>query len=205
MVAGDSQARLFVLALLGLVLDSEEMEAVRGDLFKRHSDYRHVVGEIGLKSDFVWAPYETNLTGLVMEFKRKLNFPDVLVMGSGLWHMLHLSKSSDYGVWLRILRNELVGSGFSDHFFWLGMPRLINSMLSTEEKRAKMSDAVVAAYDREIYQSKLLRQSGGGPLLLLDVESFSRKCGVSCTVNGMHYDGVVYEAVVHVMLNALHI
>ncbi|WJZ98272.1 hypothetical protein VitviT2T_016811 [Vitis vinifera] len=204
-VAGDSQARLFVVSLLGLVLDSEEMEAIRGDLFKRHSDYRHVVGEIGLKLDFVWAPYEANLTGLVMEFKRNLNYPDVLVMGSGLWHMLHLTNSSDYGVWLTSLRNELVGSGFSAHLFWLGMPRLINSMLNTEEKRVKMSDAVVAAYDREIYQSKLLRQFGGGPLLLLDVESLSRKCGVSCTVDGMHYDGVVYEAAVHVMLNTLRI
>uniref|UniRef100_F6HXU0 Uncharacterized protein n=1 Tax=Vitis vinifera TaxID=29760 RepID=F6HXU0_VITVI len=83
------------------------------------------------------------------------------------------------------------------------MLRLINSMLNTEEKRVKMSDAMLSAYDRELYQSKPLRQWGGGPLILLDVESLGRNCGTSCTVDGMHYDGTVYEAVVHVMLNGL--
>lgn len=66
-----------------------------------------------------------------------------------------------------------------------------------------MSDAMLSAYDTELYQSKLLRQWGGGPLILLDVESLGRNCGTSCTVDGMHYDGIVYEAAVHVMLNAL--
>ncbi|XP_026399292.1 uncharacterized protein LOC113295158 [Papaver somniferum] len=32
-VAGDSQARLFVLSLMGLILEPSEMELVRGDLF----------------------------------------------------------------------------------------------------------------------------------------------------------------------------
>ncbi|RVW15304.1 hypothetical protein CK203_085625 [Vitis vinifera] len=169
-------------------LDSDDMEVVKGDLFKRHSDYRIVMGQIGMKLDFIWAPYVANLTGLMTELKRNGNYPDVLVMGSGLWHMLHITNSSDYGVSLQLLRNLVVslapispsltgGSGSvsirSPHFFWVGMPRLINSMLNTEEKRVKMSDAMLSAYDTELYQ------------------------------NGMHYDGIVYEAAVHVMLNAL--
>ncbi|RVW98309.1 hypothetical protein CK203_034315 [Vitis vinifera] len=217
-VAGDSQERLMALSLLSLVLDSDDMEVVKGDLFKRHSDYRIVMGQFGMKLDFIWAPYVANLTGLMTELKRNGNYPDVLVMGSGLWHMLHITNSSDYGVSLQLLRNLVVslapispsltgGSGSvsirSPHFFWVGMPRLINSMLNTEEKRLKMSDAMLSAYDTELYQSKLLRQWGGGPLILLDVESLGRNCGTSCTVDGMHYDGIVYEAAVHVMLNAL--
>lgn len=217
-VAGDSQERLMALSLLSLVLDSDDMEVVKGDLFKRHSDYRIVMGQFGMKLDFIWAPYVANLTGLMTELKRNGNYPDVLVMGSGLWHMLHITNSSDYGVSLQLLRNLVVslapispsltgGSGSvsirSPHFFWVGMPRLINSMLNTEEKRVKMSDAMLSAYDTELYQSKLLRQWGGGPLILLDVESLGRNCGTSCTVDGMHYDGIVYEAAVHVMLNAL--
>ncbi|KAM7519879.1 hypothetical protein LguiB_018841 [Lonicera macranthoides] len=219
-VAGDSQARLAVVSLLSLVLDLEKMELIRGDLFKRHSDYQIFVDEIGMRLDFVWAPYVKNLTDLVIDFKRNRNYPDVLVMGAGLWHMLHVTNPLDYGVQLQLLRDSLVSvlpfspefdtngpvtgsvSIRSPHLFWLGMPMLVNTMLNSEEKREKMSGAMMNAYDKELYRSKLLRQSGG-PLLLLNIQSLSQKCGVQCAMDGMHYNGAVYEAAVHIMLNAL--
>ncbi|KAJ8638926.1 hypothetical protein MRB53_015620 [Persea americana] len=219
-VAGDSQARLFALALLDLVLDSKQMESVRFDLFKRHSDYQIVIEEHGVKLDFIWAPYTANLTDLLTKFKFNRPYPDVLVMGSGLWHMLHITNASDYGVLLGSLKRSAVTllPVFSDtenegsvagslpiqspHMFWLGMPTLIQSLLNTEEKEEKMNGAMCDAYDRELYESKLLRQFGG-PFLLLDIGSLSRRCGLRCTVDGMHYDNVVYEAADHIMLNAL--
>ncbi|XP_043715187.1 uncharacterized protein LOC122663646 [Telopea speciosissima] len=219
-VAGDSQARLFVLSLLNLVMSPGEVESVRGDLFKRHSDYRAVIDEIGVKLDFLWAPYNRNLTNLLMDFKSKRQYPDVLVMGAGLWHMLHITDASDYGASLGWVRSSVVSlmpiardyendgsvtgsiSIRSPHMFWLGMPTLVNSMLNTEEKRLKMNSAMQDAYDRELYESKLLRQSGG-PLLLLDFQSLSRNCGPRCTIDGMHYDESVYEAAVHIIFNAL--
>ncbi|XP_076900350.1 protein ALTERED XYLOGLUCAN 9-like [Bidens hawaiensis] len=214
-VAGDSQARLFVVALLELVLGEDEMEAIHGDLFKRHSDYGITVGGIGLRVDFIWAPYATNLTEVVTGFKRNGTYPDVLVMGSGLWHMLHFTNYSDYGASLRLLRDSLFLSlpvtrkfdaGFDSsrvlHMFWLGMPTLINELLNTEEKRVKMTREMCDAYDQELYESKILRRDGGS-LLLLDVETLSGRCGADCSLDGMHYSDVVYEASVHVMLNAL--
>ncbi|RZC87896.1 hypothetical protein C5167_004074 [Papaver somniferum] len=219
-VAGDSQARLFVLSLLELVLEPSEMELARGDLFKRHSDYQTVIEKIGVKLDFVWAPYTANLTNLLMEYKRNRRYPDVLVMGTGLWDMLHINNASEYGVSLGLARQLVMmllpfSSEFgndgpvtgsisiqSPHMFWLGMPTLVESMLNTEEKREKMNFSVRNAYERELFKSKLLRQNGG-PLLLLDINSLSGNCGGRCTVDGMHYDGAVYEAAIHVMLNAL--
>ncbi|KAK7276180.1 hypothetical protein RIF29_17315 [Crotalaria pallida] len=220
MVAGDSQARIFTLSLLGLVLDSEHLESIRGSLFKRHSDYHVVVDEIGMKLDFIWAPYTTNLTSLVMESKQSHVYPDILVMGSGLWHMLHINNASDYGESLRLLRSSLmsllpISSEFgtdgtvtgsvsvrSPHLFWLAMPTLVNSMLNTQEKREKMTDIMSVEYERELQNSNMLRKFGG-PFQLLDMGSLSWNCGVKCTDDGMHYDGVVYEAGVHIMLNAL--
>ncbi|KAK9118021.1 hypothetical protein Scep_016114 [Stephania cephalantha] len=220
-VVGDSQARLVVVSLLELMLDRERMEAIRGDLFKRHSDYRTVIEEVGVKLDFVWAPYVSNCSDLLGELKRDGRYPDVLVVGSGLWHMLHVTSPFEYGLSLRSLRrlamsliSEPSGLGTdgsvrgslnsvpSPHMFWLGMPTLINSMLNTEEKRKKMSVVMQNAYERELHESKLLSQYGG-PFLLLDVRSLCRKCGSHCTVDGMHYDGSVYQAAIHVMLNAL--
>ncbi|KNA06511.1 hypothetical protein SOVF_180400 [Spinacia oleracea] len=204
MVAGDSQARLFVLSLLDLVLFEEEMVSVRGDLFKRHSDYHLVVDRVGLKLDFVWAPYVNNLTHMVLGLNRNHSCPDVLVMGSGLWHMLHVNNATHYDSSLQLLSRSLmpllVGKS-QPHLFWLGMPTLVNSMLNTEEKREKMSSETLYAYELGFRGAKLLRP--GGPFVLLDIQSLSENCGVRCTEDGMHYDGVVYEAAVHVMLNAL--
>ncbi|KAI4299659.1 hypothetical protein L6164_033095 [Bauhinia variegata] len=220
MVAGDSQARFFTLSFLSLVLDSEQMESVRGSLFKRHSNYQTVVDKMGMKLDFIWAPYTTNLTDLVMEFKQNRNHPDVLVMGSGLWDMLRITNASDYGDSLRVLRSSITSllpispefgtdgpvtgsvSVRSPHLFWLGMPTLVNSMLNTEEKREKMTNLRRGAYDRELENSMLLQQHGG-PFQLLDMGSLSWNCGIRCTDDGMHYDGAVYEAAVHIFLNAL--
>lgn len=219
-VAGDSQARLVAVSLLRLVLDEDRMESIKGDLYKRHSDYSIVVDEIGLKLDFIWAPYAGNLTDLVVSYKVKRSYPDVLVMGSGLWHMLHVNNASDFEARLQLLKSSVVsllpfspqlgdrgpvtGSASirSPHLFWLGMPVLINGMLNTAEKREKMNDALWHAYDTALGNSKLLRQTGG-PLILLDIESLTWNCGPRCTADGMHYDGAVYDAAVHVMLNAL--
>ncbi|XP_021888049.1 uncharacterized protein LOC110807276 [Carica papaya] len=221
-VAGDSQARFVALSLLNLVLDSDSgrMNSIRSDLFKRHSDYNIVIGEIGMKLDFIWAPYEMNLTDMVMSFNQRRKYPDVLMMGAGLWHMLHVTNATDYGFHLKNLRSsvesllpfspELGADGpvtgsvsiRSPHLFWIGMPMLINGMLNTEEKKEKMNDEVWHVYDRALGASKLLRQTGG-PLVLLDIQSFTWNCGPRCTDDGMHYDKVVYEAAIHIMLNAL--
>lgn len=225
-VAGDSQARLFALSLLRLLLadDSQSFDSARTDLFKRHRNYKTLIPEIGVRLDFVWAPYADNLTNLVAAFRRR-SPPDVLVMDAGLWHMLRVTNDSDYGLSLKRLRDSVVslipffpdlagdgGGGRSSssspppppapHLFWMGMPTLINSMLNTEEKREKMTDELRGAYDKQLWKSKLLRQSGG-PLLMLDIESLSWNCGVHCTEDGMHYDVPVYEATVQIMLNAL--
>ncbi|KAI3895380.1 hypothetical protein MKX03_032593 [Papaver bracteatum] len=190
-VAGDSQARLFVLSLMGLILEPSEMELVRGDLFKRHSDYQTVIEKIGVKLDFVWAPYTANLTNLLMEYKRLVSC--ILVMGTGLWDMLHINNASDYRVSLGLVRQLVmlllpISSEFrndgpvtgsisiqSPHMFWLGN--------WDANKREKMNFAVRNAYERELSESKLLRQNGG-PLLLLNINSLSQNCGGRCTVKG---------------------
>ncbi|CAN0913871.1 Protein ALTERED XYLOGLUCAN 9 [Linum grandiflorum] len=223
-VAGDSQSRLVAETLLGLVLESDRMESIKADLFKRHSDYGIVVEEMGMnmKLDFVWAPYADNLTNMMMGFKQNGSYPDVMVMGAGLWHMLHVTNESDYSVSLKLLRRTVVsllpflpelgtdgpvmGTDVSlkssPHLFWLGMPMLVNGMLNTEEKRERMTDEMWHAYDKVLRDSRLLRRYGG-PFLLLDIQSLSWNCGPRCTVDGMHYDGAVYEAVVQILLNAL--
>lgn len=208
MVAGDSQARLLVLALLRLLLDPAAAAAAEPELFRRHSDYRAAVPERGISVDFVWAPFESNLTRLLREDLRLApRLPDVLVLGSGLWHMLHTTDAASYGDALasvadaaKSLRSPLPVP--PPHMFWLGLPLLVNHMLNTEAKRIHMNATMLRAYDREVEQRGLLR-GDGGPFLLLDVGKLTQGCGQQCTTDGMHYDGNVYDAVMHIMLNAL--
>ncbi|TYH49083.1 hypothetical protein ES332_D10G112600v1 [Gossypium tomentosum] len=110
LIACDSQARLFTLSLLNLLLgfEPQRMDSVKTALFKRHSNYNISVDEIGMKLDFVWAPYVLNLTHLLTDFKIKKKYPDVMVMGAGLWHMLHVSNPSDYELVLQTLKSSLV-------------------------------------------------------------------------------------------------
>lgn len=208
MVAGDSQARLLVLALLRLLLDPAAAAAAEPELFRRHSDYRATVPARGISVDFVWAPFESNLTRLLHEDLRLVpRTPDVLVLGSGLWHMLHVTDAARYGDALasvvdaaKSLRSPLPVP--PPHMFWLGLPLLVNHMLNTDAKKVHMNDTILQAYDLEVEQRGLL-QRDGGPFLLLDVGKLSRGCGQQCTADGMHYDGDVYDAVLHIMLNAL--
>lgn len=65
-----------------------------------------------------------------------------------------------------------------------------------------MTIEMCASYAEEIHKSKPL-QSTRGPLMLLDIESLSKGCGHDCTDDGMHYKGVVYEAIVQIILNAI--
>ena len=50
-------------------------------------------------------------------------------------------------------------------------------------------------------ESKILKPEG--PLGLLDLYHLSKGCGNRCTMDGMHYCDMVYEALVQVMLNEL--
>ncbi|CAN0906658.1 hypothetical protein LINGRAHAP2_LOCUS24382 [Linum grandiflorum] len=51
-------------------------------------------------------------------------------------------------------------------------------------------------------RSRLLHRYGG-LVQLLDIRSLSSNCGLSCTVDGMHYDGAINEAALQILLNAL--
>ncbi|KQJ97603.1 uncharacterized protein LOC100825224 [Brachypodium distachyon] len=208
MVAGDSQARLLVLALLRLLLEPAAAAAAEPELFRRHSDYHAAVPARGISVDFIWAPFESNLTRLLHEDLRLApRTPDVLVLGSGLWHMLHFTDAQHYGDALasvadaaNSLRTPLPVP--PPHMFWLGLPRLVNHMLNTDAKRSHMNDTMLQAYNREVDERCILRRDGG-PFRLLDVGKLTRGCEQQCTADGMHYGGVVYDAVMHIMLNAL--
>ncbi|KAK8588792.1 hypothetical protein V6N12_023206 [Hibiscus sabdariffa] len=135
--------------------------------------------EISMKLDFVWAPYVVNLIDLMTDFETRKSCPNAMVMGDGLWDMLHFNSAPNYEFALRMLKTKVV----SLLSLSTEVSVMINGVLNTEEKREKMGDAMWHAYDRALGVSKLLRQTGHS-LLLLDSQSLTWNCGPHCTSDG---------------------
>ncbi|KZV53805.1 hypothetical protein F511_00071 [Dorcoceras hygrometricum] len=199
-VAGDSECRLTYISLLQVFVGSKEIGRVKIDFIHQHGDFLKTVDDIGLRVDFLWRPFVSNLTELMSDFKRSKRYPDLMIMGAGIWEMLYVNKAPDYGRKLEVLRDSYLGGGVP--VFWLGMPTLVNSKLNTDLKRARLTDFVRRMYDDALRGSKILRQSGG-PMFLLDLRLLSDLCGADCAADGMHYEEFVHDAAVQIMLNIL--
>ncbi|XP_075507314.1 protein ALTERED XYLOGLUCAN 9-like [Primulina tabacum] len=204
-VAGDSECRLTYISLLEVFVGYEEINRVKVDFIYQHGNYVKTVDDIGLKMDFLWRPFVSDLKELILDFNKTKRYPDLIIMGAGIWEMLYVNKAPDYGLKLEALRDS--NSGFLEGgmpVFWLGMPTLVNSKLNTELKRARLTDYVRRMYDDALRGSKILQQSGG-PMFLLDLRLLSDLCGADCAADGMHYEEFVHDVVVQIMLNVLAI
>lgn len=194
-VAGDSQARLLYVSLLELTLAS--IEPLRPLLFKRHSNFNYSLESHRIRMDFIWAPYNANLTQMVRSFGAQS--PDIVVAGAGLWHMLHSGNHTEYGKSVLRLKHALgslpSGDGLSPQLFWMNLPTLVPSLLQSEVKRQRMTSLKMQLYGYESNMSNLTT--------LLDVRLLSRRCGARCTLDGIHYCQAVYRAALHVMINNL--
>jgi hypothetical protein len=100
-MAGDSIARLAFGALLRHLSIDGTQQMVFG-----HQDFEYEL-PCGIRASFFWAPYADNVTSLVEGWSSAGTVPDVLVMGTALWHMLHVGVPQDYGNKLSNLANAL--------------------------------------------------------------------------------------------------
>lgn len=213
LVAGDSQARLFLLALLELQVPN--VDAIRPDLFKRHSGYKFVWEPEEIVFDFVWAPYVANITNALKDASNQGVLPDLIVLGAGLWDMLHITNDTDYVQGLSELREAITATRQSvalmksgavetqdvPHVFWVNIPTLIPHLLNTEAKRTRMTTKKCWAYNEAVQRSRILYPEG--PAMLIDMRNLSSRCGEECTADGMHYNDAVYQAAAQIALNAL--
>ena len=92
---GDSIARLVCLALFALL----ETPSSPAPPVVKHGDMRYMSAG-GLEVSFLWRPYAANATAQLLQWRDASTACDVLVLGVGLWHALHVA---DAGVYERAL------------------------------------------------------------------------------------------------------
>jgi hypothetical protein len=155
-------------------------------------------------------------------FKRHSNFeykvcPDVLIMGAGLWHMLHVGDHNQYGSSLSELQRALRSLPMHHknvavkdalpakdlvlpQIFWMSLPTLIPSLLQSEVKQKQMTTYKLQVYSREVLESQVLHPKGVA--MLLDIQKLSQLCGPQCTRDGIHYSPAIYQAALQLLINS---
>lgn len=167
-VLGDSVARLFCAALLRLGGE----HSVEQPVLDRHRSFEYRLAARGSHLSFVWAPYAENITAALASWRQDGHVPDVIVMGSSLWHMLHVRNVTHYAASLAGIRVTLDALLASERRmpiapFWMTTTALVGHKLNTPEKQAHLTPGHVDAYDAAA--AALLAPAAGGPCIVLDV------------------------------------
>ena len=147
-VLGDSVARLFCAALLRLGGE----HSVEQPVLDRHRSFEYRLAARGSHLSFVWAPYAENITAALASWRQDGHVPDVIVMGSSLWHMLHVRNVTHYAASLAGIRVTLDALLASERRmpiapFWMTTTALVGHKLNTPEKQAHLTPGQVDAYD----------------------------------------------------------
>lgn len=197
-MAGDSIARLAFGALLRHLSNDGTQQMVFG-----HQDFEYEL-PCGIRASFFWAPYADNVSSLVEGWSSAGAVPDVLVMGTALWHMLHVGVPQDYGNKLSNLANALSRLESQNRhavdMFWFSVTRIEPSKLRTEEKRRQMTVANVAKYNHQIIVSDILNAA---EVHVVDMHALTGSCGQSCTADGVHFSNATYNVAIQVVLNTI--
>jgi len=214
--AGDSVARLLYAAALRLLSrDGSEM------ILHRHQSFEYWL-DCGVRASFLWAPYATNLTSLLQRWRQQGQFPDVLVMSSGLWPMLHIGDPDVFGEEMRLVAAQLsqpaAGSAVKSASkqtpkappsvsatmptFWMTISSIVHHKLQSEQKKQMMTAQKVEQYNNIVdTHSGLLQPSG--PAYQLDMTRLTSGCGPGCTEDGIHYNNRTFDVALQQTLNAL--
>lgn len=169
---GDSIARNMCAALMR-GLDAPPSAFV----FDRHADFERAL-DPGVKLTFHWSPFPENTTALFTGWRRAKK-PDVVVVTTALWHILHIGDAVRYERELRtlaaaagaMLPKRGGGAPASPLLMVASATEVHPGRMTTPEKRASMTPAAVDAYNAALAASGALAAVGGqgGSFGLLDL------------------------------------
>jgi len=202
-VVGDSLGRQYYFSLLAK-MGSPAPEAHNDDAPK-HQDLVWEGGRSGArKVSFLWRPYAKDVSEEVQKLGEggREGGPEVVVMSFGLWDTLFKTPEEEYGETLKALSQSLGErgrEGGKPFRAWLVPTGIVDEKLLTDEKRTFMTEEQVEGLRVRTTKSGLFK---GGEVVLLDGRRVSAG-QEGRSKDGVHYDEVVYGALVQQAANAL--
>ena len=92
---GDSGARRAYGAFIAAMSDERADVSLKTKDGEKHRDWAHeLVG--GARATFTWAPYASDATTALEKYASASETPDLIVLSSSLWHVLHDDSVSTY-------------------------------------------------------------------------------------------------------------
>jgi hypothetical protein len=179
--------------------------------FERHSDFEHSIdGSIQVFS-LRWAPFPENATEVLEQWQMDSGsgkrVPDVVILSTSLWHILHLHNESLYTKQMNELRRVLEVSrknnagGERMAFFHVNAPEVYSSKLVDIQKKTYMTPERIDAYNSIQYST--LSHDMKRTSTLIDIFKITHECGSDCSLDGIHSTRHVYEVVVQMIFNIL--
>ena len=109
---------------------------------EKHRDWAHeLVG--GARATFTWAPYASDATTALEKYASASETPDLIVLSSSLWHVLHDNSVSTYKSAMKTLgarAREMTAMKPNVVFVWLDAPKIVTDALVADDKRAKFTE-----------------------------------------------------------------
>ncbi|KAL3149930.1 hypothetical protein ABBQ38_013293 [Trebouxia sp. C0009 RCD-2024] len=200
-MAGDSITRFMFAALLRLLAQDDEQKIVFG-----HQDFQYTLPG-NVRASFIWAPYTVNVTSHIQKWASGDQYPDMIVVSTGLWHMLHIGSPEGFQSAVTQLKQQsesLVNKPGADvRMHFLSITEVYPAKLRSEEKRQALTLQRVDEYNQCIQDSHTLLPAG--PFSLIDMHHLTQGCGLDCTHDGLHYSNTTYDAALQIWINSLQL
>lgn len=200
-MTGDSITRFMFAALLRLLAKDEEQKIVFG-----HQDFEYTLPG-NVRASFIWAPYTVNVTSRIKQWASGDKRPDMIIVSTGLWHMLHIGSPEGFQAAISDLKKQsdsLVNKQGADvRMQFLSITEVYPAKLKTEEKRQALTLRRVDEYNQCIQGSRILLPDG--PFSLIDMHRLTQGCGPDCTHDGLHYSNTTYDAALQIWINNLQL
>ena len=194
---GDSLGRKYYFGLLAAL--GHPSPLAHDAAAAKHEDLRFEAeaGEGGPSVAFYWRPYAKDVQAQVAQWAATGGGPppDAVLLSFGLWDTLHETPPAEVDAALGGIAEALAGREGAFRA-WLVPTAVVDGKLLTEEKRAHMTEAAVAAARAQARGSALPRAVD----VVLDGAAVTQGLAAR-SEDGVHYDDGVYAALVQMGSN----
>eukprot|EP00892_Ulva_mutabilis_P003337 jgi/Ulvmu1/1375/UM011_0103.1 len=198
---GDSIVRNLALAAAALLAEPNDPPIT----VEWHADMVFFSG-CSTNITFLWRPFLANVTDALSTWTPPAGqHPHHIITGVALWDVLHSTGmhryAADADAFVDAATPLLNAQDQDRAMWWVTTTAVHQARLQTAEKRATLTQVNLQRY-RAAQRMKVQQPLAHSTAFhVLDVHAVTRQAPAAATEDGIHFNAVVYEAAVQVLLN----